>query len=173
MCSEDLSPRMARREFLRLGGAGLAGAVLLGTAGATVSLAQTGSSLKVEFESAATEYNVPRELLMAMGYVNTLWEMPPPGASDYEKGELEGRGAYGIMQLVQNPLERHSGPRREPDGPLQGGTQGQPGGQRPGRGGGPGGHPGVEQAGRAERLARGGGGVRRHRPVRGRGLSDA
>src|SRR5215218_8299603 len=103
MCSEDLSPRMDRREFLRLGGAGLAGVVLLGTAGATRGLAQTGPSLEAEFESAATEYNVPQEVLMAMGYVNTLWEMPPPAASDYEKGELEGRGAYGIMQLVQNP----------------------------------------------------------------------
>ena len=38
-----------------------------------------------------------------MGYVNTLWEMPPPSASDYEPGDLSGRGAYGIMQLVQNP----------------------------------------------------------------------
>src|SRR5215210_8349897 len=103
MCSEDLPPKMARREFLRLGGAGLAGAVLLGSAGATHGLAQAGPSLKAAFESAATEYGVPQELLMAMGYVNSLWEMPPPGASDYEKGELEGRGAYGVMQLVQNP----------------------------------------------------------------------
>src|SRR5215210_3194057 len=103
MCSEDLPPKMARREFLRLGGAGLAGAVLLGSAGATHGLAQAGPSLKAAFESAATEYGVPQELLMAMCYVNSLWEMPPPGASDYEKGELEGRGAYGVMQLVQNP----------------------------------------------------------------------
>jgi hypothetical protein len=96
---------MDRRDFLRLGGAGLAGAVLLGTAGATGSrvLAQTGSSLRAEFETAATEYNVPQELLLAMGYVNTLWEMPPPEASDYEEGDLHGRGAYGIMQLLQNP----------------------------------------------------------------------
>jgi N-acetylmuramoyl-L-alanine amidase len=35
--------------------------------------------------------------------VNTLWEMPPPDASDYEEGDPEGRGAYGIMQLVRNP----------------------------------------------------------------------
>jgi N-acetylmuramoyl-L-alanine amidase len=101
MCSENLPPMMARREFLRLGGAGLAGAVLLGSA--TRGLAQAGPSLKAAFESAATEYGVPQELLMAMGYVNTLWEMPPPAASAYEKGELEGRGAYGVMQLVQNP----------------------------------------------------------------------
>ncbi len=93
---------MKRRDFLRLGGAGLAGAVLLGTAGGR-ALGQAGSSLMAEFESAATEYGVPRGLLMAMGYVNTLWEMPPPDASDYEEEDLHGRGAYGIMQLLRNP----------------------------------------------------------------------
>jgi hypothetical protein len=91
-----------RRDFLRLGGTGLAGAVLLGSTGGRL-LAQARSSLKAEFESAAIEYGIPQELLLAMGYVNTLWEMPPPEASDYEEGDPEGRGAYGIMQLVQNP----------------------------------------------------------------------
>ncbi len=93
---------MNRRDFLRLGSAGLAGAVLIGTPGGKV-LAQTGTSLDAEFEMAAAQYDVPKELLMAMGYVNTLWEMPPPDASDYEEGDLHGRGAYGIMQLLQNP----------------------------------------------------------------------
>lgn len=102
MCSEDLCTRMNRREFLRLGGTGLAGAVLLGTVGGR-ALAQTGSSLKTEFEAAAKEYGVPVELLLAMGFVNTLWEMPPPGASDYDPGNLHGRGDYGIMQLTRNP----------------------------------------------------------------------
>jgi hypothetical protein len=108
MCSEcsqtPLTSAMKRSDFLRLGGAGFAGAVLLGTAGARV-LAQTGPSLKAEFEAAAAKYKVPKELLLAMGYVNTLWEMPPPEASDYERGDLHGRGAYGIMQLVQNPSQ--------------------------------------------------------------------
>jgi N-acetylmuramoyl-L-alanine amidase len=103
MYSEDLPPKMARREFLRLGGAGLAGAVLLGSVGAAHGLAQPEPSLKAAFESAAAEFGVPQELLLAMGYVNTLWEMPPPDASDYENGEPEARGAYGVMQLVQNP----------------------------------------------------------------------
>ena len=72
-----------RRDFLRLGSAGLAGAVLIGTSGGRV-LAQTGPSLQAEFESAAAEYEVPKELLMAIGYVNTLWEMSLPDVRDYE-----------------------------------------------------------------------------------------
>jgi hypothetical protein len=102
MYSENRFTTMNRRDFLRLGGAGLAGATLLGTAGGRV-LAQTDSSLKAKFETAARKYKVPVELLLAMGYYNTLWEMPPPSASAYRKGDPEGRGDYGIMQLTQNP----------------------------------------------------------------------
>ena len=101
MYSEDRFTTMNRRDFLRLGGAGIAGATLLGTAGRV--LAQTESSLKAQFEAAATKYKVPLELLLAMGYYNTLWEMPPPFASAYRKGDPKGRGDYGIMQLTQNP----------------------------------------------------------------------
>ena len=100
MCSDNLYPAMNRRDFLRLSGTGLAGAVLLGTAGGRV-LAQAGSTLKPEFEAAAGEYEVPVELLMAMGYVNTLWEMPPP--DPFKEGDIHALGAYGIMQLMQNP----------------------------------------------------------------------
>ena len=102
MHSENRFTTMNRRDFLRLGGAGLAGATLLGTAGGRV-LAQTGSSLKAQFETAARKYEVPVELLLAMGYYNTLWETPPPSASAYRKGDLGGRGDYGIMQLTRNP----------------------------------------------------------------------
>src|SRR5829696_1915397 len=102
MDSEYRFAAMDRRDFLRLGGAGLAGAALLGTAGGRV-LARTASSLKEQFETAAREYKVPVELLLAMGYYNALWEMPPPSASAYRKGDPEGRGDYGIMQLTQNP----------------------------------------------------------------------
>src|SRR5919112_601080 len=102
MYSENRFTTMNRRDFLRLGGAGLAGATLLGSAGGRV-LAQTDSSLKAQFETAARKYRVPVELLLAMGYYNTLWEMPPPSASAYRKGEPEGRGDYVIMQLTQNP----------------------------------------------------------------------
>ena len=96
---------MDRRGFLRLGGGGLAGAILLGTTpgGSGRALAQAKPSLAAEFEAAATEYGVPKELLLAVGYANTLWEMPPPDASPYEPDDLHGRGAYGIMQLVRRP----------------------------------------------------------------------
>src|SRR5918992_601280 len=102
MHSDDRFTTMNRRDFLRLGGAGLAGATLLGTAGGRV-LAQTESSLEAQFETAARKYKVPVGLLLAMGYYNTLWEMPPPSASAYRKGDPKGRGDYGIMQLTQNP----------------------------------------------------------------------
>ena len=102
MDSEYRFATMDRRDFLRLGGAGLAGAALLGTADGKV-LARTAYSLKEQFETAARKYKVPVELLLAMGYYNALWEMPPPSASAYRKGDPEGRGDYGIMQLTQNP----------------------------------------------------------------------
>jgi N-acetyl-anhydromuramyl-L-alanine amidase AmpD len=102
MYSEERFTTMNRRDFLRLGGAGLAGATLLVTAGGRV-LAQSKSSLEAQFETAARKYRVPVELLLAIGYYNTLWEMPPPSASAYQKGDPEGRGDYGIMQLTQNP----------------------------------------------------------------------
>src|SRR5215208_7073917 len=104
MRSEDRFMPMNRQDFLRLGGATLAGATLLGAAGGRL-FANTGSSLEAQFETAARKYQVPVELLLAMGYYNTLWEMPPPSASAYRKGDLEGRGDYGIMQLTQNPMK--------------------------------------------------------------------
>ncbi len=102
MDSEYRFTTMNRRDFLRLGVAGFAGATLLGTADSRV-LARTESSLKARFATAARKHGVPVELLLAMGYYNTLWEMPPPSASAYRKGDPQGRGDYGIMQLTQNP----------------------------------------------------------------------
>jgi N-acetyl-anhydromuramyl-L-alanine amidase AmpD len=66
------------------------------------------NSLEAEFQSAAEEYGVPVEVLKAMGYVNTRWEMPPPQASNFEEGgprdgSPENRGSYGTMNLMQNP----------------------------------------------------------------------
>src|ERR687890_971848 len=96
---------MSRRGFLRLSGASMVGAALLGMVGSGWVFAQEQSpysSLLAEFKEAAKEYEVPVSLLLAMSYVNTRWEMPPPEASAYETGNPHGRGAYGIMQLVQN-----------------------------------------------------------------------
>jgi hypothetical protein len=92
-----------RRDFLKLSGTGLAGALLVGSLGASKTRAQTNASLEEEFKAAARTYGVPVLVLKAMGYVNTRWEMPPPEASDYEKGNIHGWGGYGIMHLVRNP----------------------------------------------------------------------
>jgi len=87
----------------------LAGVALLGVVGSSDLFAQEASpnysSLVAEFEEAAQRFGVPASLLLAMGYVNTRWEMPPPEASAYEPGSTHGRGAYGIMQLVRNDSE--------------------------------------------------------------------
>jgi hypothetical protein len=93
---------MDRRRFLQFGGAATLGAVLVGTRTSSAA-AKTSGSLKSQFDLAAKEYKVPVALLLAMGYVNTTWEMPPPSASPYRNGDIHGRGAYGIMQLLQNP----------------------------------------------------------------------
>ena len=116
MCSErkgrspesrlGAEPRVIdRRDFLRLSGAGLAAATLLGSVGTVFAQGRPspGASLVAEFKEAAKEYGVPIKLLMAMGYVNTRWEMPPPGANVYVAGDPHGWGSYGIMALVQNP----------------------------------------------------------------------
>jgi len=97
---------MGRQQFLRLVGGGVAAAgsaaVLLGP-GQSKLFAQSGSSLEAEIETASEKYEVPDELLLAVSYVNALWEMPPLGASAYNPSDLHGRGAYGTMQLLQNP----------------------------------------------------------------------
>ena len=118
MCSErterarEATPLAApraidRRGFLKISWAGLLGVALFGSVGAGTVFAQNehwpGSSLVAEFRKAAQDYGVPMELLMAMGYVNTRWEMPPSETNAYERGNPHGRGTYGIMALVQNP----------------------------------------------------------------------
>ena len=163
MCSEDGLAAMDRRDFLRIGGTGLAGAVLLGGAGG--ALARTGS-LREEFQEAAREYRVPVELLLAIGYVNTLWEMPPPSASDYEPGDLSGRGAYGIMQLVQNPWTDTLGRAASLTGLSEATAQDFEAGEHPRRNGTAGGHAGGGQAQEPGRLAEGGGRLRGRHTLR-------
>lgn len=107
--SREMAAAMDRRSFLKLSAAGLAGIALLGPAAAGRVQAQSaggpspGSGLMKEFEAAAAEYGAPVGLLLAMGYVNTRWEMPAATSNEYEKGNPHGRGSYGIMALVKNP----------------------------------------------------------------------
>lgn len=98
------SSAVSRGDFIKLGAAGIASATLLGIMGSSGVVAQTDSTLSSEFEAAAEEFGVPVEVLIAMGWVNTRWEMPPPDANVYEEGDIHGIGLYGIMALVQNPL---------------------------------------------------------------------
>lgn len=94
-----------RQSFLKMSAAGVTGAFLLGSMGASKVLAQDrgDSTLVAEFEEAARKYDVPVDVLLAMGYTNTRLEMPPPETNEYEKGDLHGWGSYGIMALVKNP----------------------------------------------------------------------
>ena len=101
--TEGTRSSIDRRRFLKLSGAGIASAFLLSTMGAGDVFAQSDSGLEREFAEAANKYAVPVDLLLAMGYVNTRWEMPPPQTNEYEEGDLHGWGSYGIMALVQNP----------------------------------------------------------------------
>lgn len=98
---------LERKEFLKLSAAGVFGALTLGALGNSTAFAQSSggpsSALQQEFEEAAEEFGVPVGVLIAMGYVNTRWEMPPADASEYEEGEIHGWGGYGIMALVKNP----------------------------------------------------------------------
>lgn len=71
--------------------------------GGNVSAQESTGNLDAQFTSAANKYKVPKELLSAMGYANTHWEMPSPSTTDYKKGDLEGRGDYGIMALTKSP----------------------------------------------------------------------
>ncbi len=64
-------------------------------------------AIQSEVQAAAKKYGVPEKLLLAMGYVNSRWEMPP--VSPYKKGNPDARGTYGVMQLAQNPSQNTLG----------------------------------------------------------------
>jgi hypothetical protein len=100
------TPRLALRGNLRHKAVfllSILSVVVISAVGSGASVDARQSTLEDEFSRASKAYCVPRELLLAMGYVNTRWEMPPPSASDYESGDPEGQGNYGVMALVQNP----------------------------------------------------------------------
>ena len=86
---------MDRREFLRWSGVGLAVIALFGTSESNYDLAQEGSSLMEEVEEAAEKYRVSKELLLAMGYVNTHWEMPPPQRATTRRASSTARALTG------------------------------------------------------------------------------
>ncbi len=105
-----LSPEdIDRRRFLKLGGLGLVG-VALPYAFPREALAGTvspDSRLEAQVGAAARKYGVPEELLLAIGYVNSRWQTPPP--SPYEKGNPEARGTFGVMELTRNPSQNTLG----------------------------------------------------------------
>lgn len=106
---------------MKLGASGLATATLFGLSGVGTAFAEnkqdasggsssgassgasSGGELHSEFEAAAKEYGLPVGILLALGYTNTRWEMPPADSNPYKKGDIHGWGSYGIMALVQNP----------------------------------------------------------------------
>jgi len=101
-----MSRAVGRRDVLRLGAVGVAGTALLGGPRAVAGMASGRSSprgLVAQINRVADRYGVPVGLLLAMGYVNTRWEMPPPAASAYEQGDPHRQGVYGVMALVRNP----------------------------------------------------------------------
>lgn len=100
-----------RKAFLKVGAAGVGGVLFAGISGgfglskawAQPSQGDSRASLVQEFRDASRKHEVPMPLLMAIGYVNTRWEMPPQEISAYEDGDTHGWGGYGIMALVKNP----------------------------------------------------------------------
>ena len=101
-----MSRAMGRRDLLRLGAVGVVGTAFLGNphAVAAVATARTAPrGLTAQIEHIAGTYGVHVSLLLAMGYVNTRWEMPPPSTSAYQYGDPHGLGVYGVMALVRNP----------------------------------------------------------------------
>ncbi|MEV0352183.1 peptidoglycan recognition family protein [Nonomuraea sp. NPDC050680] len=69
-------------------------AALVGTAQATAAQA-TVVALPAAFDKAAAAYEVPRDLLVALGYAETHL--------DGHGGEPSASGGYGVMHLVSNP----------------------------------------------------------------------
>ena len=99
MCLECGSG-ISRGRFLRLGAGGVGVGALLGVGGEAWA---AGSGILSEFGAASRRYGVPEELLLAIGYVNSLWEMPPRRFGRYRPGDVHGMGGYGVMGLRQDP----------------------------------------------------------------------
>ncbi|QNN53256.1 hypothetical protein [Nocardioides mesophilus] len=104
-----MTDELTRRGILRTGMAGMAGIAaaltVLSAGAATARPRDTAPGVLADVRAAARDFGVPPELLLALGYANTRWEMPPPGAGDYRFGDPEARGSHGVMALVRNPWE--------------------------------------------------------------------
>jgi hypothetical protein len=101
-----MSRAIGRRDLLRLGTVGVAGTAILGSPRAVASVVTARTSpvgLAAQIERIAGAYGVSVALLLAMGYVNTRWEMPPPAVSAYQHGDPHRQGVFGVMALVRNP----------------------------------------------------------------------
>ena len=102
-----MSRTIGRRDLLRVGAVGIAGTAILGNpravAGVVTAARTAPLGLTAQIERIAGAYGVPAALLLAMGYVNTRWEMPPPSVSAYQNGDPHRQGVYGVMALVRNP----------------------------------------------------------------------
>lgn len=84
--------RLTRRGALALGG----GAVLGAAAGLPgLVLPANASTLDGAFDKAASKYDVPRDLLVAVGYTESRL--------NNHGGEPSAANGYGIMHLVRNP----------------------------------------------------------------------
>jgi hypothetical protein len=85
---------------------GVAGTAILGSSGAVagaVTATTAPPGLAEQVERVAGAYGVPVALLLALGFVNTRWEMPPPAVCSYVHGDPHRQGIYGVMALVRNP----------------------------------------------------------------------
>jgi hypothetical protein len=101
-----MSRAIGRRDLLRLGAVGVAGTAFLGSPSAVARVVTVGTNplgLTARIERIAGAFGVPVALLLAMGFVNTRWEMPPPEVSAYQHGDPHRQGVYGVMALVRNP----------------------------------------------------------------------
>ncbi|MGW5649735.1 hypothetical protein ACWEVT_43490, partial [Saccharopolyspora sp. NPDC003762] len=92
---------MSHRRKLRTGAALLAAALVsasLTLAGSASAAPADGSVMNDAFAAASEEFDVPRDLLVAVGYGETHL--------DGHAGEPSAAGGYGVMHLVSNPERR-------------------------------------------------------------------
>ncbi|MGW5666941.1 N-acetylmuramoyl-L-alanine amidase [Micromonospora sp. NPDC003776] len=92
-----------RRARLLLGGAlalvtGLAAPATVAPPAAAAPIDATGTPLHTAFATAAARYDVPRDLLVALGYAESRLDM--------HAGAPSASGGYGLMHLVDNPAVR-------------------------------------------------------------------